>query len=175
MRLRRMPDIRFLLILDFQDFCINVMKYLDISGVHSAKNRHFRVLLCLYLPFLSSLFHHLALASPSLPSPSFQKLLLTDVELYLYTFAHLPLPEMSFSPVIWDSALAVTITPIRHDGTQELSAGSLSNTSIPLTYKPYTWFQLVRPPIYTVYILHIHDGCCFLYSFERFCCVQNAA
>ena len=50
--------------------------------------------------FLSFFFcSPLTLTPPSLPSPSAQKLLLTNVVLYLYTYAHLPLPELSSSPI----------------------------------------------------------------------------
>lgn len=57
-------------------------------SINSAKMRHFHLLFYLHPPFLSSLF------------PDFtHALLLTDIVLYLYTFANLLLPELSFSPI----------------------------------------------------------------------------
>ena len=67
--------------------------YVDFSGIISAKIPHFHLL---FLPIL-------LLSRPRPPrlfrSPAFQKELLTDVVLYLFTSAHLPRPELSLSPI----------------------------------------------------------------------------
>lgn len=66
---------------------LEILGFLDFSSINSAKTRHF----------------HLVLPPPSFPFSLFpdftHALLLTDIVLYLYTFANLLLPELSFSPI----------------------------------------------------------------------------
>ncbi len=113
---------------------------------------------------------YFALAAPSLPSPSFQKQILTDVVLYLYTFARLPLPELSSCPILSPSGSCISRgrcshTSPRYTGAVRQAVQCQHAINILLYYTPdFNWWAL--PNVY-----HIHDCWCFLCWLERFCCV----
>lgn len=140
------------------------------------------------LPSLSFLFPIYFPISPLplhlLPRPLFQKQLLSDVVLYLYTFAHLPLAELSFSPI--HSPLGSCISRGHYSHTSPWHTGAVrqavqcQHAINILSYTPgLSWWAL--PYIHHILYMTVAVSCRdFVVEYDinvtphRFCLIRKA-